>query len=195
MAAAQTVWDEHVSNNFDRVAGLVRIEAKGRLNAQELEDATQDALLRLLTNAVNTFRGHTMGEWVEMTKKLVHFACIDRMKKSEKVSKREGALRYSPSEDDEAPEYSKQVYKAMDRERDVIESAAEDEEVLAEGKTFLAWALPQLSEKRRQVLELLIAGHTVPEIQEITGNSRDVVYQDKARAIKDLVRLRGEAVS
>ena len=57
---------------------------------------------------------------------------------------------------------------------------------------FLDWAVPQLSAKRRAVIELDRAEVPVEEMQERLGVSRDVVYASRSRALKDLAKLRDQ---
>ena len=67
-----------------------------------------------------------------------------------------------------------------------------DADALGERQAFLDWAVPQLSAKRRAVIELDRADVPVEEMQERLGVSRDVVYASRSRAIKDLAKLRDE---
>src|SRR5439155_1487586 len=73
---ARRWWGKLVEANFDRVRGMVDLRA-GRygLSADERQEAVQRALVKLWHNMVRTFRGSTMGEWVNSTKQLVEFAC------------------------------------------------------------------------------------------------------------------------
>ena len=87
-AAARAAWDELVELNFDRVVTLVRVESRGRLSAEERDDAVQRALTTMLTRFMDTFRGTSMGEWVAATRTLVHFACVDTQRRAAAVSGR-----------------------------------------------------------------------------------------------------------
>lgn len=169
-AAARAAWDELVELNFDRVVTLVRVESRGRLSAEERDDAVQRALTTMLTRFMDTFRGTSMGEWVSATRTLVHFACVDTQRRAAAVSGRTEEL----TDDAEA------------------EVAEERDPLLERGAAFLDWALPQLAERRREVIELDLQELTTEEIQERLGVSRDVVYAARSRALKDLAKLREE---
>jgi RNA polymerase sigma factor (sigma-70 family) len=191
-AAARRWWDELVSDNFDRVRGMVILQSRGHLSADEQQDAVQRALVKLLTKMIVTFRGTSMGEWVESTRTLVRFACIDTQRRATTISKHERPLDKHGRDDDDGGSWDADVYKAIEKERRDQESAEEDIEGLHDGQAFLDWAVPQLTPKRRAVIECDRAGLTVEEIQERLGISRDVVYASRSRAIKDLARLREE---
>lgn len=169
-AAARAAWDELVALNFDRVVTLVRVESRGRLSAEERDDAAQLALVRMLTRLVDTFRGTSVGEWVGATRTLVHFACVDTQRRAAAVSGRTEEL-------------------SGDAEQEVAE---EHDPLLERGVAFLDWALPQLADRRREVIELDLQDLTTEEIQERLGVSRDVVYAARSRALKDLAKLREE---
>ena len=68
----------------------------------------------------------------------------------------------------------------------------DDADALQERQSFLDWAAPQLSPKRRAVIELDRAEVPVEEMQERLDVSRDVVYASRSRAIKDLAKLRDQ---
>ena len=55
--------------------------------------------------------------------------------------------------------------------------------------------MPQLSPKRRAVIELDRENVPCEEIQARLGVSRDVVYASRSRALKDLAKLREEYAS
>ena len=60
-----------MSDNFDRVRGMVALQSRGRLSHDEQQDAVQRALTKLSNRMIETFRGISMGEWVESTRALV----------------------------------------------------------------------------------------------------------------------------
>jgi RNA polymerase sigma factor (sigma-70 family) len=168
-AAARAAWSELVELNFDRVVTLVRLESRGRLSAEERDDAVQRALVTMLTRFMETFRGTSMGEFVAATRTLVRFACVDTQRRAAVVSGRTEELVDLPEED-----------------------AADDDELLERGGSFLDWAVPQLVGRRREVIELDLQDLTTEEIQQRLGVSRDVVYAARSRALKDLAKLREE---
>jgi hypothetical protein len=141
---------------------------------------------------IATFRGSSMGEWVESTRRLIKFACIDTQRRAAARSKRERSLDEAASADDldDRGRWDAEVYEAIrDRQREA-EALEEDAEALAEGQAFLDWAVPQLSAKRRAVVELDREDVPVEEIHSRLAVSRDVVYASRSRALKDLAKLR-----
>jgi RNA polymerase sigma factor (sigma-70 family) len=168
-AAARAAWGELVELNFDRVVTLVRLESRGRLTPEERDDAVQRALVTMLTRFMETFRGTSMGEFVAATRTLVRFACVDTQRRAAVVSGRTEELVDLQEED-----------------------AADDDELLERGGSFLDWAVPQLVGRRREVIELDLQDLTTEEIQQRLGVSRDVVYAARSRALKDLAKLREE---
>ena len=54
----------------------------------------------------------------------------------------------------------------------------------------MAWALPQLDEPRRRVLELTLHGAEIGEIMQELEITRDNAYQRRSRGIKDLAKLK-----
>ena len=196
-AGARELWGRLVTDNFDRVSNMVAVESYGRLSRAEQDDAVQRALIRLLENMTHTFKGSSMGEWVMSTRALVKFACIDTQRSAMVVSKHERSLDSGAGHGDEdaAGSWDKDVYAAVEQQRKERESDERAGEILGGYQAFRDWAVPQLTEKRRAVIELDRAGVPVEEIQERLGVSRDVVYQSRHRAVKDLARLWREYVS
>lgn len=181
-AAARLAWDALLTDNFDRVRAMVFLESRRQLSADEQEEALQRALVRMATNMIDTFAGSSMGEYVEATRTLVRFACIDTQRRAAVRSGRERALRSGDAA----------AYEAIERARVAEESRAADADALDDARAFLDWAVPRLSPKRRAVIELDRRGVAVEEIQERLGISRDVVYASRSRALKDLAKLRSE---
>ncbi|HUR86236.1 MAG TPA: sigma factor-like helix-turn-helix DNA-binding protein [Solirubrobacteraceae bacterium] len=192
-AGARRWWDELVTDNFDRVQAMVYLESRGRLSPEERDDALQRALIKLTVNMIDTFHGESMGEWVQSTRTLVKFACIDTQRRAQTVSQRERALdRAGRDGDDAVDRLDRDVYEALEQQRREAETLEQDADVLGERQAFLDWAVPRLSPKRRAVIELDRTGVPVEEIQERLGVSRDVVYQSRHRALQDLAKLREE---
>jgi RNA polymerase sigma factor (sigma-70 family) len=191
-AGARRWWDALLTDNFDRVRGMVALQARGRLSPDEQEEALQRALIRMANKMIHTFRGTSMGEWVESTRSLVRFLCMDTQRDAATMSRRERSLHEPAGDagDDDAGRWDAQVYAAIEERRREQESREDEAEALAEGRAFLDWAVPQLSPQRRAVLELDRAGVPVQEIQERLDVSRDVVYASRSRGLKDLIRLR-----
>ena len=193
--SAREAWGELITLNFDRVAGMVRAEAKGRLSPQELDDATQNALTKLLTNMMRTFRGTTMGEWVNSTRQLVHGVCVDTQRREVRHSENRSQLHAVGDDGKETDGFTGKVNDALLDQAALAAENAEAAEIYAIAAQFLDWGLPRLQGKRRTVLELDRQGLTCEEIQEELGVSRDVVYQSRRRGILDLIALHEEWVA
>lgn len=188
-AAAKAAWNELVAMNLDRVDGMVRIESRGRLSPEEQDEAVQNALIKLLTNMMRTFRGTSMGEWVNATRTLVFGVCVDVQRRAERHSRHKAPLHAT---DEDGGGYTAAVNGAL-LDRAALEAADEDAAAIYDvAAGFLDWALPQVTEKRRAVIELDLQGLACEEIQARLGLSRDAVYANRSRAIKDLTALRKE---
>ena len=186
---ARRWWDELVTDNFDRVKSMVLLQSRGHLSPTEQEDALQNALLKLSKNMFLTFRGSSMGEWVESTRTLVFGVCVDIQRRAANISKHQTQLDRHDEVGDHTARYDARVYEAIEQTRREQEQAADDAEHLAGHQTFLDWAVPQLSPTLRAVIELDRQEVPVEEIQRRLGVSRDVVYKRRSRALKDLAKL------
>jgi RNA polymerase sigma factor (sigma-70 family) len=162
----------------------VQLQSRGRLSPDEQEEALQLALTKMAVNMIRTFRGTTVGEWVEATRTLVKYACMDTQRRAATISKRERGL------DDDAGRPDADVFAAIEADRRERERRDEEAERLRERQAFLDWAIPQLSPQRRAVVELQRQGVPVAEIERRLGISGDSVYAARSRALKDLVKLR-----
>lgn len=190
-AGAQQWWDELLTDNFDRIKAMVLLESRGRLSQDEQDEALQRALIKITNNMIRTFRGTTMGEWVESVKTLVKFACIDTQRRAARISAHEKSFDAPWSDgDNDASRLEKDVNAAIEDRRSEDESARDEQDQLEAGQCFLDWAIPQLSPKRRAVIELDRSGASIEDIQGRLGVSRDVVYASRSRALKDLAELR-----
>lgn len=188
---ARRWWEELLSDNFDRVNAMVRLESRRLLSDDEQQEALQRALIKIANNLIETFRGISVGEWVEATRTLVKFACIDTQRRATAISRRERSLDGPGAEDSDEPgRFDREVHEAIGELRHEQESAEEDAAAIEEGQAFLDWALPQLSDKRRAVIELDRDDVPVEQIQRRLGCSRDVVYASRSRAARDLAKLR-----
>jgi len=163
-------WEELVIDFYDRMDGFIYAAHKGRLDEQEHEQALELALIRFSTRLCETFAGTSMGELVNATRTLARGICMD-VQRSAIRARRAVAL-----EDEYTLEESSRRY----------EVAAE----AADARDFVAWALPQLDEPRRRVLELTLHGAEIGEIMQELEITRDNAYQRRSRAIKDLAKLK-----
>ena len=163
-------WEELVIDFYDRMDGFIYAAHKGRLDEQEHEQALELALIRFSTRLCETFAGTSMGELVNATRTLARGICMD-VQRSAIRARRAVAL-----EDAYTLQESTRRY----------EVAAE----AAEARDFVEWALPQLDEPRRRVLELTLHGAEIGEIMQELEITRDNAYQRRSRAIKDLAKLK-----
>jgi RNA polymerase sigma factor (sigma-70 family) len=178
-------WDELVVDFFDRMDNMVYAAHRGRLDDEEHELAVQLAMTRFATRLVTTFNGRSMGELVNACATLARGICMD----VQRTSMRQGSrghrsldAGWKADSDDAVPNWESD--EAMRRfERD--ERATDTQE-------FLAWALPQVKEERRLVLELTFHGAEVSEIASELGITHDNAYQRRSRGLKDLKKLKDQ---
>ncbi len=185
-------WNALLTDNFDRVVGLVYLEADGRLDHHEREEAVQGTFMRLTRRVIHNFRGTSMGEWVNAVKTVVHWACIDVQDAAKRVSGKERSLdtiRIDKDGEERSP-WGKELYAEAESRRAAEEEAIEDAEEREEHRAFLAGALPQLSEKLRAVAERDLADMPVEQMMEELGLKRDAIYQRRRRYILELEELR-----
>jgi hypothetical protein len=169
----------------DRMDGLVAATHKGRLDDEEHETAVQLALAKFASNLLGTFHGTSVGELVNATKTLAHGVCVDVQRASVRRRRHEGPSLDRAGDDGadgRAPDWD--AREAARRHARAAERA--------EAREFLDWALPQLSDDRRRVLELTLQGAEVPAIMRALDVSRDNAYQLRSRGLKDLARLKEE---
>ena len=176
-------WGRLAEANLDRVRGMVDVRAsRYGLSADERDEAVQRALVKLWHKMVATFRGTTMGEWVNATKQLVEFVCMDVQRRAAKQSARETSLdaRDDDPDDDGADwlgdELALQWYAG--------------EEERADAAAFVAWALPQIADDRRRlVLERTLDGSPAEDIAAELEVSMANLYAIRSRAMKDMRKL------
>jgi RNA polymerase sigma factor (sigma-70 family) len=187
-------WEALLVDNLDRIRGMVRAEARGRLSADEQQEALQRALIKLARNMVLTFKGSSMGEWVNATRTLVKGVCIDVQRDAERISRREPSLDAGRSGDaqDGAGRHDAAIARAAIDQQRLDDERAEDEDEFQLGRDVLDWALPQLSPRLRAVMELDRQNVPVEEMQQRLGVSRDVIYAARSRALKELAKLMEE---
>jgi RNA polymerase sigma factor (sigma-70 family) len=177
-------WEELVIDFFDRMDGFVAVTHRGRLDAEEHELAVELALARFSTNLLTTYQGTSLGELVNACRTLARGICIDVQRRAIRRRAREGISLDAgwdmDAEDAPAPPW--EAGEATERyERD---------ERAAEVRDFLGWALPQVTESRRRVLELTFHGATLDEIAGELGIEKDNAYQRRSRGMRDLARLK-----
>ncbi|MGK2938511.1 MAG: RNA polymerase sigma factor [Solirubrobacteraceae bacterium] len=190
-AGMRVAWENLVVENYGRVRTIVIATSRGQLSASEQEDAVQQACIKLLNNMIRTFSGTSTGEWVNATRTLVRGVCIDVQRAEQRHSEKRAPL-HADDDGDETERLTLRVFHALEQ-ADAARAADEDErDALAEKAGFLDWALPQLAEKRRLVIELDRQEVPTAEIEERLGMSSDAVYANRSRGLSDLARLAKE---
>jgi hypothetical protein len=176
-------WEELVIDFFDRMDGLVYAAHRGRLDGDEHETAVSLSLARFSKNLVATFEGGSMGELVNACKTLARGICMDVQRGSMRRHRDEAAsLDRAWDAPDGAAVPSWEADAAVERfERDQRSSEVRD---------FLSWALPQIAEDRRRVLELTFHGAELDEIAGALAISKDNAYQRRSRGMRDLGSLK-----
>ena len=178
-------WDELVIDFFDRMDGFVAAAHKGRLDANEHEDAVQLAMIRFSKNLIASFEGVSMGELVNACKTLARGISIDVQRRSMSRRSHEGSSideRWDADAEDGPAAPSWETGEARDR----FDAAERGREVA----DFLGWALPQIKDKRRDVLAMTFEGLELPEICAELGISAANAYQLRSRGMKDLSKLK-----
>jgi hypothetical protein len=177
-------WDELVIDFFERMDGLVAGAHKGRLDAEEHELAVELSMVRFSQRLMTTFDGVSMGQLVNACKTLARGICIDVQRTSMRRHRLEG-----PSLDSGRRDAGDRRATAI-WEVDEAERRLDDQERAADVREFLEWALPQVKEERRRVLELTFIGAEIPEIMDELDIGRDNAYQRRTRGMGDLRRLK-----
>jgi RNA polymerase sigma factor (sigma-70 family) len=179
-------WDELVIDVFDRMDGFVGAAHKGRLDDDEHQLAVQLAMIRFSKNLAETYAGSSMGELVNATRTLARGICMDVQRRS--ITRREHEALTVDEHWDADPEDA--VRRGSPAEGDAARRRFEDAERQDEREAFLAWALPQLGDNRRRVLELTLDGVPLDEIASALDVSHDNAYQLRSRGLKDLKKLK-----
>jgi hypothetical protein len=177
-------WEELVIDFHDRMDGLVAVTHKGRLYDDEHELAVSLSMVRFSQNLITTFEGVSIGQLVNACKALARGICIDVQRKSIREGRHEG-----PSLD-AGWDAGAEDRPTASWEADAAARAFERAQDSADIRDFFDWAMPQLREDRRRVVELTLHGAEVPEIMSELGISRENAYQLRSRGCADLRRLK-----
>ena len=169
-------WGELVIDFYDRMDGLVAATHRGRLDADEHELAVQMAMTRFARRLMETFEGASIGQLVNACLTLARGICIDVQRSSVARRAREAV--------------SLDAVEAPAWEADEASRRLDDEERSREVVDFLEWALPQVGENRRRVLQLTFEGASVEEISSGLGVEPGNAYQLRSRGLKDLAKLK-----
>jgi DNA-directed RNA polymerase specialized sigma24 family protein len=178
-------WEELVIDFADRMDGLVALAHRGQLDDQEHEIAVERALVRFAMNLRSTFRGTSMGELVNATKTLATWICMD-VQRASIAARRHGGVSldegWDAARDAESSGPSWEGAEAMRRH--------EDEELGREIADFLAWALPQVKDTRRDVLAMTFQGLELTEICAELDIEPANAYARRSRGMRDLSKLK-----
>ena len=181
-AAMRRWWDEVVIDVFDRMKGFVAAAHKGRLDADEHDLAVQLAMVRFNNNLIWTFRGSSMGELVNASGTLARRICIDVQRRSMRHTGHEGrSLDATPDPDASGSSWA---------EAEESRRRHEDDEAQRDREEFLAWAVPQLNESRRRVIEMTLEGVPINELATALDLTHANSYQLRSRGLKDLKKLK-----
>lgn len=185
-------WNGLVTINFPRIENFVRLEARDRLNAEEKQDATQDASIRILRGLFRNFKGSTMGEWVKAVKKAVHYACVDTQKHAARIHDKEGSYDDSRigQDGEERGRYTKDLYRDAERRHAEEEEDFLDRDELDGYGELLDEMLPKLSPKLRAVAEMDRFGASTERMLDELDITPDTLYQRRRRYLMDLDKLR-----
>jgi RNA polymerase sigma factor (sigma-70 family) len=186
-------WNLLLAEEWDRVQSSVRLVG-GRVlwNEHELADGLTETAGRLAEKGPENFGGSSLDDWLAYVKGVARNSCLDVQRHIARRKEREGSSFDEMAEDDDRPKGWVEAAKArLEHDRLAAEEElADDDELYSFGREYLAWALPQLSKIRREVFVLLLAGKTPAEVMQELGVTRDVVDQNKRRAIQDLIKLK-----
>src|SRR4051794_1648443 len=151
------------------------------LSPDERQEATQKALVKLWRNMGHTFRGTTMGEFVNATYSLVDVVCKDVQRAAARRTSREASFDVADPERTN-PDWKGDEAAQERHRRDAQKGEAAD---------FVGWALPQIDdERRRLVLERTLDGVPAETIAAELDVSMANVYAIRSRAVKDLRKLK-----
>jgi RNA polymerase sigma factor (sigma-70 family) len=182
---------ELLTITFDRLRTMVVRESHDRLSREEQEDALQTACIKLgrLVTRANGFRGSTMGEYVNLAKRVVKGACVDTQRSEARHSRRRAELhRTGDGEDGE--HYTRKAYEAIRKQSEELEAELAAAGELQElGAAFREWALPRLTPAQREIVECDLEGLAVEQIMERLGKKREAVYKQRERAMDALKKL------
>ncbi len=178
-------WEELVISLNDRIDGVVAAAHRGRLDDQEHETAVALALVRVGTRLMDTFIGVSMGELVNATCTLARHICIDVQRAS--ISERQRSRSLDAGWDADVEDRPSARWEA-----DEAWARLDRRERSADTAAFLDWAMPQVSDTHRPVLELTFHGEPVAEICAELHISEANAHQRRSRGMKELVKLRAQ---
>lgn len=194
--AMQDAWGGLLTMAWPRLQRLIAVHGTRLRSTTERENALSEAALRLTRRVVWTFQGTTTAAFGAMLATVAKRACQTEVRAASKRSRRERALDTNRRGEDEGADPIDVLSKRLDDDRVSEEDDREHEaELYAAGAGFLDWAIPQLTPKPRQVLELLRDCSSREEVMRRLGMSREAVDQNYSRAMKRLNELKEQYAS
>lgn len=185
--------DEAFTRLLDQVYDIVRaaVRAFGDLTPTQQADAEEEAVYRTWKRLRHTFRGSSMGEFVNATKQLTYFVCCD----VHDHTKRERS-RYR-SIDAELTRYGDDGEVDTTAADGLLSKESERREELriaqAEHVAFLAELLPRLTpESYKTAIELHLAGVPDEEIARQQGATVNTIQQHRSRGLRKLRKMAAE---
>ena len=178
--AARHWWGKLAEAGFDRVRGMVDAKAwRYGFDDDERQEAVQRSLVKLWDKMLHSFKGSTMGEFVNATNTLVEFVCKDVQRDAARRTSHETGLHDDPERPH--PDWKGDQLAHQEFEREAEQAEAAD---------FVEWALPRMKhERRRRVAELTLDGVPAEDIAAELEESMDNLYQLRSRGLKDLRKL------
>ena len=177
-------WEEVVIDFYDRMDGLVAGVHKGRLDDDEHEAAVSVALVKFGENLMHTFEGVSMGELVNASKALAKFVCMDVQRSSMRRREHEGpsldAVREGPDGD-----VATHGWAEVDQAWDDLTRREEQQDAA----DTASWALDQLDERSRRLLEMDLRDADISEIMQELNVSAANAHKIRSRALKKLREL------
>lgn len=191
-ADAKHWWRQLLTANADRVRAFVVLESRGRLSADEQEEAVQRAMIRIDQKLRGTFKGSSVGEWVNAVRELVHYECMDTQRWYATRSKHEIATDMRGGDEEDAGHWDREQYEDYRARRAVADDLEAEGEAMANGRVFLDWATERLSPKLRDFLAMEREGLSIEQMTERTGDNAAALYQRRKRLTLKLGELRKE---
>ena len=169
--------------NFDRIVGIVSLQARGKLSVHERDEAVQRAIVKVWRNMVSTFEGTSVGEFVNALRACAGFAVRDVQREAARRSARETGLDEAGGHEwRESPSRALAAVAQQEHRRGAERAEARD---------FVAWSLPQMrNERQRLVVERSLDGVPAEEIAAELDVSLQNLYQLRSRGLKDLAALK-----
>jgi DNA-directed RNA polymerase specialized sigma24 family protein len=171
-AGARAAWGDLLTAEWPRLRAMVAAEDV-LFSAAERDEALQGAAIRLWRDMIEKFRGTSKGEWVNVARRCVWYACRDVQRDAARRRQREEV----GLEEGETAAWRHEKF-AREQER----AAATD---------FVEWALPQIPDARqRHVVARDREGATSDELMDELSVSRTNLYKLRQRGHEALARLK-----